>query len=366
MLAMATRTATKKKSRGVFEKVPGSGVWWIQFYANGKRKREKVGRKSDAVALYQQRKAHVARGVKLPANMRHKGERLSEVIDRALGWYKEHKPKAYRSAKTHLERVKGDLGERVAADLTPHDIDVWLSRLTREPGNGYKQTKPESLTQATKNRYKATLGRALQLAVKSGHLQRNAARLVEARKENNTRERYLSADEESRIVAAIEKNYPGYLPAFIIALHTGMRQGEQFTMTWSMVDFESRKIRLPQTKNGKAHTVHLNQTAYNALQSLYKARPETCDTDRVFLSHRYKCQPLENPRQWFTDVCSEAEVENIKWHDLRHTFASRLVQKGVSLQTVSKLANHGSIAITMRYAHLASEQLDDAVAMLDS
>ncbi len=353
------------KQRGVFEKEPGSGVWWIQFFADGQRKREKVGRKADAIKLYQTRKAEAMAGVKLPANMRYRGEKLAAVIDRALDWYKEHKPKAYRSAKTHLERVKADLGERIAADLTPNDVDMWLSRLTREPGNGYKQTKDEPLTQATKNRYKATLGRALQLAVKNGHLQRNVARLVEARKEHNLRERYLSPDEESRMVKVITRTCPAYLPAFVIALHTGMRSGEQFTMTWSMVDFESRKIRLPQTKNGKAHTVHLNQTAYSALQSLHGARPEACETNRVFLSARYKCEPLENPRQWFPDVCKDAGVDNLHWHDLRHTFASRLVQKGVSIQTVSKLANHSSIAVTMRYAHLASEQLEDAVSVLD-
>ncbi len=353
------------KQRGVFEKEPGSGVWWIQFFADGKRKREKVGRKSDAIDLYKVRKAEVMAGAKLPQNMRFKGEKLSKVIDDALDWYREHKPKQLRSAQTHLERVRADMGDRIAVDLTPQHVDDWLSHLTREPGNGYKSTKPEPLTQATKNRYKATLGRALQLAVKNGHLQRNVARLVEQRKEHNTRERYLSPDEETRLVKVITEKYLAYLPAVVVALHTGMRQSEQFGMTWPMVDLEQRKIRLPQTKNGKPHTVHLNQTAYNALQSLKDARPSDCKTDRVFLSARYKCEPLENPSQWFPDACKDAKISNFHWHDLRHTFASRLVQKGVSIQTVSKLANHSSIAVTMRYAHLASEQLEDAVAMLD-
>ncbi len=339
------------KNRGVFEKEPGSGVWWIRFTADGKLKREKVGRKSDAIALYQQRKSEVRAGEKLPDNMRYRGERLAVVIDKAIVRYEREHPKSYRTAKTHLERAKRDLGHRVAADLTPDAVEDWLDTLSPQ--------------QATRNRYKATLSRALQLAVRDGHLSRNVARLVVAKKENNTRERYLSADEEKRLVTAINKQCPSYLPAFTIALHTGIRQSEQFTMTWSMVDLEQRKIRLPETKNGKPHTVHLNQTAYNALQSLHAARPVDCRTDRVFLSARHRCRPLERPREWFSMVCEDAGVDNFRWHDLRHSFASRLVQKGVSLQTVSKLANHGSIAVTMRYAHLASEQLEDAVAMLD-
>lgn len=341
------------KRRGIYEKMPGSGVWWVRYVdGHGKIRREKVGTKSAASDLYTKRKNEVREGIKLPENMKHRGDKVSAIIDRALLWYEEHRPKSYRTAKTHLETIKRALGERMAADLTPHDIDKWLSA-------------HEGWSPATKNRYKATLGRALQREVVNGTLAGNVARLVIARKEQNIRERYLSSEEEKRIVAVIKKKYPSYLPALIVALHTGMRQSEQFSLTWDRVDFDQRKIHLPETKSGKPHVVHMNQTCYNTLKSILKARPKDCETNRVFLSARYKGQLLENPRQWFPDAVADAEITNFHWHDLRHTFASRLVQKGVSLQTVSKLANHSTIAVTMRYAHLASEQLEDAVALLD-
>ena len=131
--------------------------------------------------------------------------------------------------------------------------------------------------QAPGNRYKATLSRALQLAVRDGHLSRNVARLVVAKKENNTRERYLSAGWSGKTVG---NGYQQAVPVIPACVHNrpavqGVRQSEQFTMTWSMVDLEQRKIRLPETENGKPHTVHLNQTAYDALQSLPRC-PSCC------------------------------------------------------------------------------------------
>jgi hypothetical protein len=218
-MATAPKNTAKKKeepkSRGVFEKIPGSGIGWVRYFADGKKKREKVGRKSDAIALYQQRKSEIRAGVKLPSNLRRKGETLAVVIDRALVWYESHKPKSLRAAKTHLGAIKVDLASRVAADLTPGDVDAWI-------------ISHDSWSPATMNRYKATLGRALQLSLVSGHLQRNVARLVTARREDNTRVRWLKDDEEQRMVAAIQKNCPLQLSAFVVALHTGMRQSDGF------------------------------------------------------------------------------------------------------------------------------------------
>jgi len=110
----------------------------------------------------------------LPANLRQNVETLGAVIDRAILWYTSHRPRSLRTASTHLNLIKADLGHLVAADLTPDDVDQWVSNHI-------------DWSAATKNRYKATFGRVLQLAVVSGSLQRNAARLVTARREDNRR-----------------------------------------------------------------------------------------------------------------------------------------------------------------------------------
>src|ERR1035438_3545412 len=153
----------EKKHRGVYEVETGSGIWWVRYQADGKIKREKVGRKSDAIALYQQRKSDIRAGVKLPENMRHKTETVGKVIDAAIEWHESRGSKSLRPTRQQLQYIKSAMGKRIAADLKPADVDSWL-------------TAHEAWTPATKNRYKSALGKALQLAVVSGHLSRNSAR----------------------------------------------------------------------------------------------------------------------------------------------------------------------------------------------
>src|ERR1700691_1320041 len=149
---------TEKKHRGVYEKEPGSGIWWVRYTDDeGKIRREKVGRKSDAIALYQQRKSEVRAGAKLPENMKFKGETIGSLIDTAITWHAAHRPKSHRTTKQQLLTMKDAFGNRVAADLKPSDVDSWLSA-------------HEGWSIATRNRYKSALSKALQLAVIEGHL----------------------------------------------------------------------------------------------------------------------------------------------------------------------------------------------------
>jgi integrase len=351
-MAQQSKKKEEKKHRGVFEKEPGSKVWWVRYNAEGKIKREKVGRKSDAITLYQIRKSEIAAGVKLPSNLRHRGMTLGIVIDRANEWYKAHRPRSLRTAQGHLETIKKALGTRIAADLTPADIDKWLSA-------------HDEWSDATRNRYKSTLGRALQLALIDGRLTRNAARLVVARKESSGKIRWLLEDEETRLTAAILKNWPEYIQSFRIALHTGLRAGEQFSLEWADIDFERKRIFVGRTKNDHNREVPMSRTCLAAFEELRTVRPH--GVPWVFLSARYKKSPqrLLTPGQWFPDACEAAKVHNFTWHSLRHTFVSRLVMAGVPLPAVQQLAGHKSIVMTARYSHLAPAHLAGAVEKLD-
>ena len=344
----------EKKHRGVYEKESGSGIWWVRYQADGKIKREKVGRKSDAIALYQQRKSDIRAGVKLPANMRHKGEKLSAVIDRAIAWHTSRGTKSLRTVKAQLLVIRESLGSRIAADLKPSDVEEWI----------VSQKDQKDWTPATMNRYKSDIGKALQLAVVSGHLSRNVARLVTARAENNARVRWMRPEEEERVVKVMRECCPGQLPAFFTALNTGMRMSEQFGLTWNRVDFERRKLFLPTTKNGESREVPMNKTVLALLTDLHTAKtgPHVFPTERNYKAAR----ALLNPRQWFEIVLEKAKVDDFHWHDLRHTFASRLVMKGIDLHTVSKLMGHKTLTVTQRYAHLSPEHNLAAVEVLDA
>jgi integrase len=212
----------------------------------------------------------------------------------------------------------------------------------------------------TANRYKTVLSKAFQLALVDGKVKSNPARLVAHRAENNKRIRYLLSEEETRLRAAIERRCPEQLPALDVALHTGMRKGEQFSLEWSQVDFDRKCVYLSMTKNGSDREIPMNKTSLEALQSLCAAR----QNDMVFQASRYK-QPLKDPKKWFENAIAEAKIVNFVWHDLRHTFCSRLVMAGVDIRTVAQLAGHKSISMTMRYSHLAPEHNQAAIEKLD-
>ena len=162
----------------------------------------------------------------------------------------------------------------------------------------------------------------------------------------------MSDSEESSLRATIAKSYSEHLPELEIALMTGMRQGEQFGLTWHRVDLDNATVRLNKTKNGKPRFVRLNTRALVVMRAL---RELSLHAGRVFANQ----EPY-----WFSHAVQEAGIADFHWHDLRHTFASRLVMAGVDIRTVQELLGHESITITMRYAHLSPQHRATALEKL--
>ncbi len=337
---------TPKKERGVFERVPHSGIWWIRYKVGGIEHREKVGRRSDAMKLYAIRKADILRGMKMPANVKDKGIKFKLIAQEAIEWYANHERRDLRNFKSRMALIVETFGERVADDVKPSEIDGWLGKHAWKP--------------ATKNRYKNVFSKTYKIALADGRVTGNPARLVEQRAENNSRIRYLLAEEESRLREVIARRFPIHLPSFDIALNTGMRKQEQFSLEWSQVSLSRRRIHLTMTKNGSTREIPMNRTCQQSFEVL---RALGSREGRIFQSKYGK--ELNNPRKWFELALEEAEIKNFRWHDLRHTFISRLVMKDVNLRTVQELAGHKTISMTTRYAHLAPEHNQAAVEKLD-
>ena len=336
-----------RKERGVFEKEPGSDIWWIRFKADGVEHLEKVGRRGDAIKLYKIRKADILRGVKMPANMKDKGVKFSVLAQEAIDWYINHERRDIRNFKGRMKFILETFADWVADEIKPSDIDGWISSHDWSP--------------ATKNRYKNVFGKTYKIALADGKVTSNPARLVEQRAENNARIRFLSEDEEKRLREAIKRRFPTHMPEFDVALHTGMRKSEQFSLEWPQVSLSRKRIRLERTKNGSDRDIPLNKTCQKVFEALHATRPHS---GRIFLS-RYG-RDLNDPRAWFELALEEARVKNFRWHDLRHTFISRLIMKDVNLRTVQELAGHKTISMTTRYAHLAPEHNQAAIEKLDS
>jgi integrase len=237
--------------RGIYENPVGSGIWWIHYYAAGKRHREKVGRKSDAIKLYQSRKADTVAGRKLPELRNSKVLTLSDLIDDALEFVAHHKDN--RNYKSKGEIVRTALGARHAADISPQELERWL--------------REHCKTAATANRYKAFVSLCYREGVRNGKVTVNPARVVRQRKEGGGRLRFLSRDEYNQLYEVIAKRFPEHLAEFVASIHSGMRLSEQYSCTWSQVHFDRRMIELTKTKNGSGRAVHLNSDAIGALES---------------------------------------------------------------------------------------------------
>ena len=167
-------------------------------------------------------------------------------------------------------------------------------------------------------------------------------------------------EEENRLRKIIEAKWASHMPEFDLAINTGLRKGSQYGLTWDMVDWKGRMLNIPRTKNEEPNHVPLNDAAVAALRVVHD-RGEA--RGRVFQSARTG-EPLENGRHWFEDAVREAEIRNFRWHDLRHTFASRLRMKGAPLEDIADLLGHKSLTMTRRYAHLGPNKLHAVVSLL--
>jgi integrase len=181
--------------------------------------------------------------------------------------------------------------------------------------------------------------------MRAGKVKENPARLVRHRTEGNGRTRFLTREEEDRIRTAILEQFPQHLSEFELALHTGLRRGEQYGARWQNVDFARRVLSVPLDKSGRTSHVPLNALALHALVELHQ---RTADSGLV-------CGGMQSPRGWFERALEAAGILDFHWHDLRHTFASRLVMSGADLRTVAELLRDSSLAMVMRYAHLAPD-----------
>lgn len=336
-----------KKIRGVFEKVAGTKVWWICYFdADGRKRREKVGRKGDAIDLYRKRKMEALQGKKLPEKLRAPKVAFAELAKDALEYSQSHKL-SYGDDKVRMAKLKQWIGDRPAESLSPLEIERWLT------------SKAEELKPATLNRYRALLSLVYRLGMEHGKVPSNPARLVRQRKEENGRVRFLAPAEEHVLREVIKRDCLHHEAELDVALNTGLRRSEQYRLTWDCVDFDRRQLTVPRSKNGETRHVPLNDAAIEALRTAEKFKNGSrC----VFLNG--DGARLQSPRFWFDAVVERSKLTDFTWHSLRHTFASRLVMAGVDLRTVQELMGHKTIQMTVRYAHLAPQHRLAAVQRL--
>jgi len=333
------------RSKGVYERIPNSGIWWIRYADDtGRIRREKAGSKSVAIKLYTTRKAEVMQGKKLPDSTRKRSILFDEIAEDALVYSRSRK-KTFGDDEIRMARFLTLFKGRKVDSIRPNDLERALDQLTKTP--------------ATFNRYRAVLSLTFRIAQENGKCTSNPARIVKQKRENNAVDRYLSQEEEKNLRKAILEHFPDSIGEVDFALNTGLRLSEQYGLQSQNIDMQRRIITIKESKNGYIRRVPINDVAFAVLQD----KLEKCNGSDLVFTYRQDA-PIKRVRKWFHKALQIAKIENFTWHCMRHTFASRLVMAGVDIRTVQQLMGHRTIQMTCRYAHLAPEHQLDAVQRL--
>ena len=331
--------------RGIYEKAPGSGVWWIRYAdRDGRIRREKVGTKANARKLYVKRKAAVWEGKKLPENLRQRPVTFAEIANEALAHSRVHK-RTHRDDGYRMAILVTWFGSRSAESIKAQDIEAEFAKQKWAP--------------ATCNRYRSLLSMTYRVAIHNDRVQENPIRKLAKRRESPGRVRYLERVEEKALRALIRKRFAVHEDEFDLALNTGMRRNEQYRLRWDDVNLQLGIIDVIDSKNGQRRSIPANRNTLKALRSLLKRKDASGYVVPGTLKDRSRAWD-----RWFEDAVKVARVEDFHWHDLRHTFASRLIMSGVDLRSVGELLGHRTLVMVMRYSHLAPGHLREAVGRL--
>ena len=224
------------------------------------------------------------------------------------------------------------------------------------------QRRNERAKPATINSELAMLSMAFTLAVKSLEwVEVNPVVKVGKLKVNNQRDRWLSLEEERRL---LDKSPEWLKDLIIIALHTGLRQEKLLCLEWSLVDLFRKTILITDTKNRKPKMLPVNKIALDVI--CRRTKVKSIKNDYVFFDTKENKIIAIYLRRAFNLVTEKVGINDFRWHDLRHTFATRLAQCGVDLYKISKLLGHRDIKMTQRYAHHCPDSLRDRVEIFET
>ncbi|MCG3734698.1 site-specific integrase, partial [Vibrio cincinnatiensis] len=357
----------------------GAIKYYFYYRLKGKQRNYLIGSAealtpAQARDIAKEKAGLVAKGEDVQAS-RHEAKKREMRKSLTLGRYLEEHYKAYlvamnpnsaRKAYLCIANSFKHLAHKPLDEITAWDIQQWISE-RRKLGRA-----PATITYAV-NRLRAAFNRAVEWEFIDSH---NLAK-VKVIHQDNTRVRYLSKEEEKVLLAALTSRdarlreslastaqagrYVDYLePLIVMAMNTGLRRGELLTLRWEHISLPNRYLTIcsENAKSKKRRTVPLNDTVFHLLEAWRVQNPSA---DFVFV---HRGQPVSFFSYQWRNLLKEAKIEQFRFHDLRHHFASKLVMAGVDLNTVRELLGHADLKMTLRYAHLAPEHKAAAVNLI--
>ena len=330
-----------------------TGKWTCDFYYNGERiirtlkfaRTKKEAEQAEAVIMnqvFQQAYGFEAKPDKLFENF---------VVESFLPYSEANKKSFYYDVLICRVLVKA-FRDKTLRQIAPPMIEEFKQEWLRTPTKHDRRRSP-----ATVNRFLSVLSKIFSLASDAELVDNNPCRKVRQFRLNNERVRVLSSEEERDLLSALSQNEL-VKQIVVFALNTGFRRGEIFDLKWFDIDFNRRMIQIRQSKSNKKRVVPMNATIWELLNSMART------SEFVFPSPKTGIR-LNQIKRSFRRAVDEAGLQDFRFHDLRHTAATRMADAGADAFTIMKILGHSDIRMTARYTHATDAALRRAVTNLD-
>lgn len=322
---------------------------------------EKAKLPIDMAALYRTLHPDLKEAVQLlPAFARVLGEvagnelTLSRLIDQFMFQYEKKDQNILQRLKWWSEHYGHLLINEVTEDHVRHGINKLLS----EGSTGKSPISPQST-----NRFKANLSTVFEFGKNKHHLKTNPCRFIKSKPEGKGRKRYLSQDEQERLVlAAKESKWDKFYLLIVMAITSGARRGELEKLRWCDISWEKAQAHCKDTKNGTDKILHLTEAVMTELKKHREIGNGLifCHLKKAHTPYDFRHEWIEGLEKAGIEIVND-KGERLVFHSLRHTFCSTLANTGAELHEIASLAGHKSIQTTMRYTHLDNKRLSSVV-----
>jgi len=347
------------------------GIWTVEFMIRGQRVKRALPEartKAQAQQVETQLRQEVFDGKYGRAAGTHD---FAEFVQKVyLPWAKAEK-RSWKHDEFRGRTLCRYFAGKQFRDITPMLVEKFKRDRLNTTTVRHTQRSPASV-----NRELQLLSKIFTMALDNGLVESNPVSRVRKLREGGRRERYLTYEEEERLMNALTGRRAHVRPVVVIALNTGMRRGEILAMRWEHVNFGALAVFLsvrgkeieikpnhllvPDSKSGKPRLIPMNNEVRGELLRL---KQDAGGDGFVFTSARTGVNLTEVKRA-FKSACREAGIENLRFHDLRHTVATRLKTR-VDAFTLRDLLGHATIRMTGDYTHATPEDLQEAVSLLD-
>ncbi|MFC2170269.1 tyrosine-type recombinase/integrase [Acidobacteriota bacterium] len=327
----------------------GKVRWYAEYYSERKRTREVIKNaqsRAEAVLYLQEKVAEAFNHVH--GTQEKKPMSFLELSGCYLKDYAKLYKKSWKADLSRLETsLKPFFGRMKLNEISPFHIEKYRAERL---GKG--------VSKSTINRELALMKKMYNLAIDWKFLTENPVNRIKffSEKENFI-ERILTKEEEDRLLGVTSDHLK---PILIVALNTGMRKGEILNLKWRQIDLSKKFIKVEKTKSERTRYISINSEVSNLLDKLRKERGK----EEFVFTNPETGKPFADLKNAFRGACRRANIRKFRFHDLRHTFASRLVERGVNLITVKELLGHSTVKMTERYTHPNQSLKKNAVELL--